>query len=89
MPQLVALKQSADRHLVVAQQHCVRAHSPVFALSQVGQDDLHSSVLLVEVSCDLVSLRFVVAPHGTYEDGYVRTHDVSQVPGLKRDILSY
>lgn len=83
----MALKQSADRQLVVAQQHCISTHSPVFALSQVGQDDLHSSVLLVKVSCDLVSLWFVVAPHGTYEDGYIRTHSGSQVPGLKRDIF--
>lgn len=64
-PQFVAPKQSTDRYLVFAQHHCISAHSPVIALGQVDHNDLHSSVLLVEVSCHLVSLQFVVAPRRT------------------------
>lgn len=65
----MAPNQSPDHHVVAAQQCSSGIHSPFFLLIEVDQNDLHSSALPVKVSCDLVSLKLLVAPHSTDDDG--------------------
>lgn len=69
--------------LLFAQHHTIGAYSPVVILSQVGKNDLHSGSSFVKVTCNLVSLSFVIGSHSTDENGHSRSDSISEVLCLK------
>lgn len=69
--------------LLFAQHHTIGAYSEVVILSQVGKNYLHSGSSFVKVSCNLVSLSFVIGSHSADEDGHSRSDGISEVLGLK------
>lgn len=68
---------------MVAQHDTVGTNSPLVIFSEVGDDDLHSGIFFVKVSCNLITLALVVDCDSTDDNGGCWLDSVGQVFGLR------